>query len=349
MEPRSDAVFEELLPFKKVVFVKDLVVGGCFDDVFFLDKIEVRQTKNDKDYWNMTLKDRTGDVQARCWSPSGEPLPVGKFVKVRADVEEYKGKKQMNVRKVRLLSNPETVDMADFVPVGPHDRFERMKVLEGIIQQIRNPGLRAVCRHVVEDTALHIAFRESPAAKSNHHCYIGGLLDHVLSLAGLVHSIMSHYSPLSDLNYTEARLDEDLLITACIWHDIGKTKELTYSPATRYTAEGSLIGHLGIGLEMLAGVRQKYFDATEYEDAATYEKAVDVWSHLRHIICSHHGQIEWRAITTPKTREAQVFHCLDLLDARGMAAFDIIDKLPVDDEGMTNWTGQMDGPAWRSK
>lgn len=328
-----------------------------------MDEFKVSEKKKGGTYWTLTLRDRTGTITAKIWDAKSwvggvpETNPRGTYLKVRAEASSYNDKTELTLRFVRLL-NPatETVAVEDFVPVGPKDRFEVITRLRKEYEDIYHPGLRAVCLHVFNDAGMYQALRDAPAAKGNHHAYVGGLVDHITSLVGLSYAVASNY---------EHVLDEDLLVAACLFHDIGKIRELSWDKFLGYTVEGMVVGHVVIGLEILDTLRFIYFeavdrawgrehpapDSTELHDhvAAHMEyiaSARTKWNHLRHIVASHHGRLEWGAAKTPMTREAMVFHLCDMIDSR-MGAFANSDEIPTDALGFTSWVRNLDGPVWR--
>jgi 3'-5' exoribonuclease len=326
---------------KKQIFASELTPGAEIEDYFFLEELSRQNKKSGGSFWSGKLRDRTGTVDLKIWDEAGEAAEswVGLYVKVRASAKEYKKKIELHASKIRLLEPPETVDLADFTPVGPEDRFKQMRILTMEIDSIHDSALRGLCRRVIDDPGLHDAFRDSPAAKSNHQCYVGGLIDHALSLIGLAHRVTQHY--------TIEKIDRDILVTVCIFHDIGKTKELRVSPAIGYTAEGSLIGHVGISMEMLDRLAPVFW--ANLPDGADLEVYQDKWLHLRHIIASHHGHKDWGAIAEPLTREAMLFHLLDMIDSRAMGLFDVIEREKQDEDGFFPFNHAAGGRAWRPK
>ena len=339
---------------KKEKFTADLKAGDDIEDYFFLEELSRQNKKSGGCFWSGKLRDRTGAVELKIWDEeAGEAAEswVGLYVKVRAAAKEYKGKIELHASRIRKLEPPETVDLADFTPIGPKDRFEQMRALSEEIGWVMDSALRALCQRVIDDPGLHAAFRDSPAAKGNHQCYVGGLVDHTLSLIGLVHAVAAHYEdlpPVSSLRIMSgARIDTALLIAAAIFHDIGKTRELRSSPAIGYTAEGSLIGHISIGMEMLDRLAPVYW--ANLPDGADLEVYQDKWLHLRHVIASHHGHRDWGSPVEPLTREATLFHLLDMIDSRAMGLYDVIEREKQDEDGFFPWNGAAGGRAWRPK
>lgn len=336
--------------------IREIVNGETFDSVFIVDSITEKSTKKMTPWWLLVLKDKDGLVNAKVWDADAfteGPPTTGEFIKVRAEAGLYKGKLDLTLRKVRRLDP--TRDGAeftydDFVPVGPHDRFKLIEEMHQTFKQLHHPGLRAVCMHVFEDAQLHSDLRDAPAAASIHQPYIGGLLEHVSHLCGLVCQITEFYN----LDTPESF---DLLLTACLLHDIGKTRELHWKTSIGYTDEGSLIGHVAISMEMVDRLRLKYWEGIEVARGVPdgelpdwgleYKHHAETWLHLRHIIASHHGQLEWHAIQEPVSREANLFHLIDNIDSK-MGMFDQLEKTETfDAEGFTSRIHRLNGRAWK--
>lgn len=335
--------------------ISAIVNGETFDSVFIIDSITEKATKALKPYWLMVLKDKDGLVNAKVWDADAfaeGPPTTGEFIKVRAEAGLYKGKLDLTLRKVRRLDpvrDGAEFTYEDFVPVGPHDRFKLVEKLHVSFMGIEHPGLRAVCQHVFTDPELHSDMRDAPAAATIHQPYIGGLLEHVNNLLGLAIEIARRYEL--------PQLSVDLLMTACLLHDIGKTRELHWKTSIGYTDEGSLIGHVAISMEMVDRLRLKYWEGIEVARGVPdgelpdwgleYKHHAETWLHLRHIIASHHGQIEWRAIQEPASREANLFHLIDNIDSK-MGMFDQIEKTETfDAEGFTSRIHRLNGRAWK--
>lgn len=339
-----------MLTLQKNLFASQIEDGQSFDEIFFLESIQKKKKKKGGTYWTLTLRDRTGSIAGKLWKqPPGQLPSQGEFVKVRCAATTFNDEVELDITLIRSLDlTVECVDVTDFVPVGPRDRFALWHELTQHVELMTHPGLKQICRRVLTDPNLSLAFRDAPAAKTMHHAYVGGLLDHVLSLCNLVRSTMGAYRRGG--RWPATSWSEDLLIAAAIWHDIGKTRELSWAFSIGYTTEGSLLGHVVVGLQLLSKQRKSFFDAVFDNQAVVstgdVQQETRIWNHLEHIVASHHGRLEWGAAKTPMSREAALFHQLDMIDSR-MGAFDSLDQESVDQDGFGSWSKTTDGPFWR--
>lgn len=275
----------------------------------------IKEAKNGSHYVGLTLRDRTGDVACKFWGcdpnrPSDYPKP-GDVVKVRGEVTEFNEKPQIEVRlnksgKFRVLA-PGEYDLADFIPASKHDRDALLRNIRLAINTISDPDIQATVHAMIESRPEQI--KNAPAAEGMHQAYLGGLAEHMLRLVQLADAVATEYP---------GQLNRDLLVAAALIHDIGKTEELSYTTSIGYTRRGRLVGHITIGLQLFAKCRRD----------SDYPEPLEVLDHLEHIIISHHGRKDWGSPVEPMSREAQVFHLLDMIDSR-MAAFDAIEGKEV--------------------
>src|SRR5574343_181998 len=310
---------------------ESLEEGIQFVGVWFLSQCTMKKTKNDKSYWIITIKDRTGDVDCRLWD-AVDPMPrPGRPVKIQGLPELYRGEIQVKIQKIRELTEEELVeaDPSWFVPVGPNDRFEQFGHVERHVASMGHAKLRSLVSWVLEHPAWGPGLRDAPAANSHHHCYVGGLVDHVLSMIRVAKTLAGHYDPL---------LNEDLLVAACVFHDIGKVREQSWSMVLDYTPVGRLVGHVPIGLALLMSS----------EARAAYGEEDDTLLHLTHVVASHHGQLEWGATKVPASREASVFHLIDMVDSR-MGVWDQLDKKQYDEKGFGEYSRSLETNPWKER
>ncbi len=261
---------------------------------FAVSTKQVRSKKDGARYFSMTLADRTGQVDAVMWetSDAGE-FSAGDVVKLRGQVCRYKEKLQINVERIRAATRDE-YDLADLVPHTERSIDELWTELNAYVNSFTDPHLKALLRSFLDDPEIAAAFKEAPAAKGMHHAWIGGLLEHVVSLLGICELAAKHYT-----------VHRDLLLTGAILHDIGKLTELRWGTSFDYTIEGQLLGHITIGIGMI-----------EKKIAALPDFPPALRVLVEHIVLSHHGKYEFGSPKLPMIPEAVLLHYLDDMDAK---------------------------------
>lgn len=285
----------------KTPLVSDLSTEQNITTFFLVCEKEIRNTREGKPYLRLELGDRSGTIEARMWDQfenAAKGINRDDFVKVQARVEIYKNRPQLSLMQVRL-AKPEEIDLADFLPQTKADVAKLYAQLLEYAASITNPWLKKLIAGILNDPAIATRYKRAPAAKVMHHAYLGGLLEHVISLCGLAKQVAAHYP----------ELNVDLLLTAAILHDVGKLDELCYERAIGYTVEGQLLGHIVMEIETVS----KSMDAIE--GFPPNLKTV-----VQHLLISHHGQYEFGSPKLPMIREALVFHYLDDLDSKLAAA-----------------------------
>lgn len=258
---------------------------------------QVKAKKTGEPYLALVLCDRTGQLEAKMWdNVEGvlEGFDQDDFIKVKGLLNKYNGRYQLTVHKLRRLEERE-VDPADYLPKCPRDIEELWRELGGFVAGFQNPRLKALIEAFLADPEIVAAYKTAPAAKTLHHAYIGGLLDHVVSLFRLC--------DLAARNYPQ--IDRDLVLTGAFLHDIGKIHELSYGRSFAYTTRGQLLGHMVIELEML---HSKIAQIPGFPG--------EVKTLLEHLIISHHGQYEFGSPKLPMFPEALMLHYLDDLDSK---------------------------------
>jgi 3'-5' exoribonuclease len=249
-------------------------------------------------YLALTLADRTGHIEAKMWDNVSDHIGCFEqddFIKIRGLVNKFNGRFQITLHKVRSLKESE-VEFDDYLPRTTKDVDALWQTLAEFAAGIRDPYLRALVQVFMADPEIERAYKNAPAAKSLHHAFIGGLLDHVVSLFRLC--------DLACRNYPEM-IDRDLLLTGAFLHDIGKIHELTFARSFTYTTRGQLLGHMIIELEML---HQKIGQVPGFPEP--YKTL------LEHLIISHHGKYEFGSPKMPMFPEALMLHYLDDLDSK---------------------------------
>jgi 3'-5' exoribonuclease len=313
----------------KPVYVVDLAADQTVTSFFLVCEKEIRSTREGKPFLRLELGDRTGSVEARMWDhfeDSAGQISRDDFVKVQARVEIYRNKTQLTLDRIRR-AEPGEVDPADFFPHTAEDVEKLYALLREHAAAVTNPWLNRLLLSVVEDPELVPLLKRAPAAKSMHHAYLGGLLEHVVSLCGLCRAVAARYP----------EIDADLLLTGAILHDIGKTRELGYERSFNYTTEGQLLGHIAIELEMVS----KKIDTIEGFPPPL--KAL-----VQHLLLSHHGQYEFGSPKLPMFREALVLHYLDDLDSK-LGAMRAAYAVASGEDGWTAWNAALERRLLRAE
>jgi 3'-5' exoribonuclease len=261
---------------------------------FAVSAKQVRSKKDGSRYFALIFADRTGQIDARMWetADAGE-FAAGDIVKLRGQVCRYQEKLQIIVERIRKAEEGE-FDLGDFVPKTERDVDELWVELNAYVESFTDSNLKALLRSFLDDPEIASALREAPAAKSLHHAWIGGLLEHVVSLLGICDLAAKHYG-----------VHRDLLLTGAVLHDIGKLQELRWGTSFDYTVEGQLLGHITIGVGMIE---------RKMADIEGFPPALRVL--VSHMVLSHHGKYEFGSPKLPMIPEAILLHYLDDMDAK---------------------------------
>jgi 3'-5' exoribonuclease len=302
-------------------FVNELKPGDGVDDVFALAEKAVAVKKNGVSYLTFRFADRTGDIRGVAWDDVekiGAAAGAGEFVRATGTVTEFRGTPQLTVRGLAHC-DPETIRTEDFLaatqhPLGIDGMFDRLA--KTVRETVTDPHLRALADAFFADEDFVRRFKIAPAAKGMHHAFIGGLLEHTLSMTVLVRKIAGHY---------KGSLDESLLMVGTVLHDIGKIREFVYDTFIGYSDEGKLVGHISIGCGM---VDEKVSKIPDFP-------AETAWR-VKHMIISHHGTREFGSPVTPMILEAVLLNLIDNIDAKMNG---IRDFLAGQDPGEA-WTGR---------
>jgi len=258
---------------------------------------QVKPKKTGEPYLALTLGDRCGQIEAKMWDNVEDAIGAFEqedFLKIKGLLNKYKNRFQLTIHKLRRLSDSE-VDFADYLPKTTKNIDELWLTLGEFVSTFQNPHLKTLVQSLMSDPEIATGYRSAPAAKSLHHAYIGGLLDHVVSLC--------RSCDLLSRNYPQ--INRDLLLTGVFLHDIGKIYELAYTRSFSYTSRGQLLGHMVIELEML---HAKIAQISNFPD--------ELKTLLEHLIISHHGQYEFGSPKLPMFPEALMLHYLDDLDSK---------------------------------
>lgn len=308
----------------KTNYVSTMKVGEEVIDFFLVASAQVKKTKKDKDYLALKLADKTGEIDAKLWDPPpGFDLTAVKpatFVKVKGQITEYNNELQMTVTQIRTAAENE-ISIEDFFRRSERDPEEMFNALLELLYLnlepvgsdftvATEPTMKLLELLLLKNKAQFI---KAPAAKSVHHCFLGGLVEHVLSMANLAIKVCDHYN-----------LRKDLVLAACVLHDIGKIRELTYDMGIGYSTEGTLVGHISIGMQMVS-------------EACSEVPEID-WrlkTELLHMVASHHGLLEWGSPKIPMMREAIAFHLIDMMDSK----MEICKEIVRNDRASGEFTG----------
>lgn len=279
-------------------YIKDYKDGDRVFDIYFCKFKSSAVTKNGKSYDNVIIQDRTGTLDAKIWDPNNVGIAdfeAMDYIEVYGDVTSFNGALQVNVKRVRKCGEGE-YDESEYMPVSRKNLDEMYTGLLKIIDSIQNTYLQALLKKFfVEDEAFALRFKRASAAKSVHHGFIGGLLEHTLGVTKLCEYYCTAYPVLN----------RDLLLTAAICHDIGKTREISAFPANDYTDEGQFLGHIVMGSEMIG---QKAGEIPGFPPVLAME--------LKHCILAHHGEYEFGSPKKPALIEALALNYADDTDAK---------------------------------
>lgn len=279
-------------------FINSLHEGEKISEVYLCRRKTMAVGKSGKEYCSLDLQDRTGTIDGKIWdlgSAGIREFDELNYVAVTADVTSFNGSLQLNIKEIRI-ADPGTYDEGDYLPVSQYDIEDMYKELLGFVDSIDNQYLSALAKmYFVEDKDFIEKFKKHSAAKRVHHGFVGGLLEHTLSVTRLCDKIAGNYS----------YLNRDLLITAAIFHDVGKVYELSDFPTNDYTDAGQLLGHIMMGSEMVGTSARKIqgFPTTLLHE-------------LKHCILAHHGELEYGSPKKPALAEAIALHYADDIDAK---------------------------------
>ena len=298
----------------KSPFVRELKPDEISTAVFLVGTKEVRQKRTGEPYLSLILSDRTGEIDSKMWDNVGEIVETFErddFVKVKGLMQLYNNRPQFTIHKLRRVEDHE-VDFRDFFPASQNDPAAMWAELRGIVSAIANDHIRGVLNAFLDDPDVAARYQVAPAAKSIHHAFRSGLLEHVLSLLKLARLVGAHYEASQS-----GLIDVDLLVAGIVLHDIGKIYELSYDRGFNYSAEGQLLGHIAIAIRMIADKLRAFPDFP-----------VELRNLIEHMVLSHHGQLEFGSPKLPIFPEALLLHYLDDMDSKMENMRALIDKDP---------------------
>jgi 3'-5' exoribonuclease len=298
--------------------VKDLKLNDTVTSFFLVRNPQHRLRKTGEPFLTLLLADQTGEIPAVLWEDLegvGERVREGDLVKVQGVVGSYQGEMQLTIQRLRVAREGEAA-LEDFLPATEADVGWMLIFLQDTIQGFTNEPLKRLLSRIIEREDFRAAFAAAPAAKGLHHAYLGGLLEHTVSVVQLCQIIASHYGDV---------IDNDLLLASAILHDVGKIFELTWERGFDYSDEGRLLGHITQGAMF---VEEQIREIPEFPPRLRME--------LLHNILSHHGQYEWGSPRRPKTVEALILHAVENLDGKVNLFLKLVKQSP--DPHREGWT-----------
>ncbi len=300
----------------KNLYVKDIKTGDKVCEVFLAAEKNLAYSQKGSPYLNLRLRDRTGEVDGKVWENAlawDKAFKRGDLICIQARALNFKNAIQLSIIDLKKVEDGE-VELADYFPVAKGDPTEMFAGILGYVERIKTPCLVVLLKAFFGNERIAALFKRAPAAKGFHHVYIGGLLEHTLSVVRLLDLAADHYPGVN----------RDLLIAGGILHDIGKIYEFSYERIVEYSDAGRLVGHIVMGVEM---VDAKIAAIPDFPEQTAME--------LRHLILSHHGVLEYGSPKRPKTLEALIVHYMDDLDAK-VNAFQEYIREARDEE--SDWT-----------
>ena len=297
-------------------YIGTLTEGDRIYGIYFCKTKQILKTKAGKTYYSLLLQDRTGTLDGKIWELGNaiDEFDSMDFIMLDGTITSFQGSLQANIARVRKASEGE-YDPAEYMPVSRYDIETMYTELVALIHTIKEPHLRALAEGCfVQDKEFAAQFKKHSAAKSVHHGFIGGLLEHTLSVTKLCDYFAAQYDIL----------DRDLLLTAAVFHDIGKVYELSSFPANEYTDEGQLLGHIFLGAEI---VGNRIREIPGFPTLLANE--------LRHCILAHHGELEYGSPKKPALAEALALNFADNADAK----METLREIFAGAENTTEWLG----------
>ena len=299
-----------------MIYLAEVKEGERIQEVYLCVTKQVLKTRAGKTYYSMTLQDKSGSMDAKIWDLTDAVghFEAGDFIKIDGSVVSFQNANQLNIKRVRRSEQGE-YDPADYIPTTKQNPEEMYRQLLGYISSLKNPYIRALAEEFfVKDTDFVKRFKKHTAAKTVHHNFQGGLLEHTLGIVKLCDFLAGQY----------AVLDRDILLMGALLHDIGKMQELSEFPLVDYTDEGNLVGHIILGVERM---NEKIRQISGFPE--------DLANILRHMILAHHGELEYGSPKRPALIEAVALHYADNMDAKIMT----FQTLLAESENEDTWIG----------
>lgn len=298
-------------------YIETLREGERINEIYLCKNKQASVTKAGKPFVSLVLQDKTGTLDAKIWDPASlgiDDFEKLDYINIVGDITSFQGALQLNVKRIRK-AKPGEYDPKEYLPVSRYDVDKMYAELMGIIQKTENPYLKQLCVSFFGSQQFQEGFKFHSAAKTMHHGFVGGLLQHTLAVTKLCESFAAQYKILN----------RDLLVTSAIFHDVGKLKEISRFPENDYTDEGQLLGHIIIGAQMLS---------ERIASMPGFPKKLE--NELIHCILAHHGELEYGSPKKPALAEAVALSFADNMDAKMEAMEEAFANVP---EGNTDWLG----------
>jgi 3'-5' exoribonuclease len=276
-------------------FVDSLKEGASVSNIFIVKQKDIRKKKDGSDFLSVVLSDKTGSIPGVLWDDVesySKKFQADDLVKVSGSVRSFDSRLQLTMTSIEKWE--EQFNLDDFLPSGEKDIEVLWRQFLELTSEVKNTHLAKLLKNIFTDPDFIKNFKQSPAAMALHHNYLGGLLEHTVTVIKYCKEMAKEYGA-----------DEDMLVTGAALHDIGKTEELTIANSFAYSDEGRLIGHLAIADSIISG---------KIKEIDSFPKEIEIL--LRHLILSHHGELEWGSPKRPKTVEALILHHMDNMDAK---------------------------------
>ena len=299
-----------------MTYIEEYKEGNKFFGIYLCKSKQILKTKAGKTYYSLLLQDKTGIIDAKVWELNNgiDDFDSMDFIMTDGMVTSFQGSRQVNVSRIRKAQEGE-YDPAEYIPSSKYNREEMYQELKKVVMTITEPHLRKLAeKYFIEDTDFIAEFKQHSAAKSVHHAFVGGLLQHTLAVSKICSFVASCYPVI----------DRDLLITAALFHDVGKIWEISEFPANEYTDDGQLLGHIFLGAELVG---------KEAELIPGFPKTLA--AELRHCILAHHGELEFGSPKKPAMAEALALAYADNMDAKLEMITEVYDKA----EPTLEWLG----------
>jgi len=293
--------------------IRNLKEGDPFQGFLLAQEAAYKVSAKGTEYLELKLSDASGDLKAFLWDIRAvegdmDAIQADAFLRVKGSVTSYNGRLQLKLDKARYAADAEVGDFAAFFPVSVRPVPEMLAELDGFIASVKDSWIRQLLQALfVGDAELRSAFAQAPAAKSMHHAFLGGLLEHTLSVLGMAERACAHYR----------QLNRDLVVAGVLLHDVGKTAELSYRRSFGYTDAGNLLGHIALEADWISRAVGKIPGFPG-----------ELRMQILHIVLSHHGRLEFGSPVLPKTPEALLVHYLDDLDGKLDAMFRALQEAP---------------------